>query len=296
MPTTRTGREVIEGWSRGESGSVVHADRVIHVEHVWGTAITITIAGTPGRESAARAAIEECVRYFAHVDDLFSTYRPETEVSLYRHGLERPGLQSPELTEVIRACEEIRVATGGSFDPWAVSGGFDPSGYVKGWAIGRASAMLASLGLVDHLINAGGDIQARGDETPGSGQGWPVGIVNPHRPTEIIKVTALHDEAMATSGRYERGDHVIDPVSGRPATAVDSATVVGPDSGIADALASAALVDGLSAMTWFSQLGSEWSLHLVIGEHGHSYGSAFDEGGTQSEDDDHSAPVAVTED
>ncbi|MEY4137339.1 MAG: hypothetical protein RL205_1467 [Actinomycetota bacterium] len=275
MPPTRSGREVIEDWSRGISGSVVHADRVIHVEHVWGTAITLNLAGTAGREASARAAIDECARFFAHVDDVFSTYRAETEASLYRAGLDRSGQQSIEFAEVLGACADLRTATGGSFDPWAVPGGFDPSGYVKGWAAGRASHLLRSLGFVDNLVNAGGDIQAFGDEQPGSGEGWPVGIVNPHAPSEIVKTAILRDQAMATSGRYERGDHVIDPATGEAATKVDSATVVGPDAGIADALASAAMVDGPAAMAWFDNLGDEWSLFLVIDDHGHAHGSAF---------------------
>lgn len=268
------------GWSKGVSGSLVHADRVIHVEHVWGTAITLNVAGTSGREGQTRQAIDECVRYFTRIDAIFSTYHPETEVALYRNGIDRPGLQSTEFYSVFKACTDLRNATGGSFDPWAVPGGFDPSGYVKGWAIGRASQILLAHGLVDHLINAGGDICSRGSEKPGAevsaGEGWPAGIVNPHEPTEIIAVIRLLDQSMATSGKYERGNHVIDPVTGTPAIGVDSATVVGPDPGIADALASAALVDGIAAMNWFLDFGPEWSLHLVVGEASHSHGVAFD--------------------
>ena len=39
--------EVIDGWAEGISGSLVHEDRVVHVEHIWGTAMTINLAGTP---------------------------------------------------------------------------------------------------------------------------------------------------------------------------------------------------------------------------------------------------------
>lgn len=63
---------------------------------------------------------------------------------------------------------------------------------------------------------------------------------------------------------------------GLPATAVDSATVVGPDAGFADALASAALVSGMATMDGFAGLGPDWSLHLVAGDIAHSYGSAVD--------------------
>ncbi|CAB4975486.1 unannotated protein [freshwater metagenome] len=275
MPTKR---EVVDGWSRGVSGTDVRADRLVHVEHVWGTAVTLNVPAAGSRAEAALSAIEMCTDMFAEVDGTFSTYRPQTEVSLYRSGLDRSGHQSMEFEEVLEACRELRAVTCGAFDPWSVPGGYDPSGYVKGWAAGRASAMLLAAGCADHLVNAGGDICAHGDEVEGSGLGWPVGIVNPHRPSEIIEVVTLRDSSMATSGRYERGDHLIDPTTGLPATGIDSATVVGPDPGVADALASAAYVQGPASIEWFESLGQQWSLHLVSGEVVRTFGPAFEGG------------------
>lgn len=272
----RTDRQIVAEWSAGISGSIVRADRVTHVEHVWGTAVTITAVGTRGREDDALDLIRECTEFFAHVDDTFSTYKPHTEVSLYRAGLERPGHQSVEFLEVMAACRGLRATTHGAFDPWSVSGGYDPSGYVKGWAAGRASTILTAGGFADHLVNAAGDICAVGDEVPGSADGWPVGIINPSRPSEIVEVVRLRHQSMATSGRYERGDHLLDPASGRPAVTVDSATVVGPDPGIADAAATAAMVHGRESLNWFSDLGPQWSLHLVLGHIAYTHGFAFD--------------------
>jgi thiamine biosynthesis lipoprotein len=264
------------GWANGVSGSVAHADRVVHVEHVWNTAITIKLAGTAGREQDALAAIRQCAEFFAHVDVVFSPYRPLTEVALYRSGLAGPGPHTREFDEVLDACRDLRALTRGAFDPWSVPGGYDPSGYVKGWGAGRASEILGAAGFGDHLVNASGDLCCHGDEDPGSGSGWPIGILNPHAPTEVVQVVSLRNESMATSGRYERGDHVIDPATGRPAVGVDSATVVGPDSGSADALASAAMVHGLASVEWLDALGPGWSLHVVVGETAHTFGAAFD--------------------
>ncbi len=275
MGPERSDREVVDGWAHGVSGTSVRTDRIVHVEHVWNTAITINIAGTVGRASEARVAIGDCSAFFARVDATFSTYRPLSEVALHRTGLDGPGAHSVDFVAVMDRCRDLRVATGGAFDPWAVPGGYDPSGYVKGWAAGQASERLAGAGFVDHLVNAGGDICAHGDEVPGSGHGWPVGIVNPHRPDEVIEVVNLRNQSMATSGRYERGDHVVVPMTGMPAVEVDSATVIGPDPGAADALASAAMVDGTASVQWLSALGPEWSLHLVIGSTARTYGRAF---------------------
>jgi thiamine biosynthesis lipoprotein len=265
----------MDGWSHGISGSVVHVDRVVHVEHVWNTAVSITVAGTQGRAEDALQALRWCSEFFLVVDRTFSTYRPETEASFYRNGLDWRGGASPTFASVLDACARLRDATSGSFDPWAVPGGFDPSGYVKGWAAGLASEHLCTQGLTDHLINAGGDVCASGDEAPGSGHGWPVGIANPFDPQEVIAVVHLRDAAMATSGRYLRGDHVIDPHTGEAAVRVDSATVIGPDPGSADAFASAALVDGTDSMRWFADLGDDWSLHLVVGDRAFTHGIAF---------------------
>ena len=272
----RTNHEVIDGWSHGISGSVIREDELVHVEHAWGTVITIKIVGIKDCQDHAIAAVNACTRWFVEVDQTFSTFNPTTEVALFRAGLERPGHQSDQFEEVMRACRELRTVTHGAFDPWAVPGGYDPSGYVKGYGAGKASLMLKRAGFANHLVNAGGDIYASGDEVPESGNGWPTGIVNPHARTEVIKVVNLRNEAMATSGNYERGDHVLDPTTGRPATGADSATIVGPNPGQADALASAALVGGTKSAGWVKSLGPEWSLYLVIGQTAHSYGRAFD--------------------
>lgn len=255
---------------------MVHEDRIVHVEHVWNTAVSLTLMVTHDRVTDALAAIQWSAAFFAHVDEVFSTYRPETEASFYRNGLTWRGGHSREFRQIVAECESLRTMTRGAFDPWTVPGGFDPSGYVKGWAAGRASAHFAGAGFDRHLVNAGGDVSAVGDEVAGSGRGWPVGIVNPHAPAQIIEHVDLRDAAMATSGRHERGDHIIDPRTGRPAAGVDSATVVGPIAGWADAFASAAMVTGTESMEWFAALGPEWSLHLVVGDTVHTHGTAFD--------------------
>ncbi len=53
MGSARTSLEVVDGWAHGVSGSVVREDRVVHVEHIWGTAITITYR-VPGDAKTTR--------------------------------------------------------------------------------------------------------------------------------------------------------------------------------------------------------------------------------------------------
>src|SRR5207248_3932894 len=91
-------------------------------------------------------------------------------------------------------------------------------------------------------INAGGDIRVRGRPTPAPY--WRVGIRHPFLRDKAAAVVAATDLAIATSGAYERGAHIVDPHTGRPPGGILSVTVVGPDLATADAYATAAYAMG----------------------------------------------------
>ena len=171
------------------------------------------------------------------VDATFSTYRPDSEISrLGRGGLDDP---HPLVREVLARCEALRVETGGRFDARA-GGRLDPSGYVKGWAVERAAAF----GRGRFLIDAGGDVVLRGR--------WRVGIRHPYEHDRLAAAITVADCAVATSGAYERGPHILDPRTGRPASGLDSVTVIGRDLGTVDAYATAAFAGG--DPTWIAPL------------------------------------------
>jgi FAD:protein FMN transferase len=163
------------------------------------------------------------------VDATFSTYRADSEISRLDRG-ER-FTPHPHVRSVLARCEELRRETGGLFDVRA-AGRLDPSGYVKGWAVQRAAAF----GRGRFLIDAGGDIVLRG--------AWRVGIRHPYERDRLAAAITLADCAVATSGAYERGPHIVDPRTGGPARGVDSVTVVGRELGTVDAYATAAFVAG----------------------------------------------------
>ena len=87
---------------------------------------------------------------------------------------------------------------------------------MKGWAIEEASLVLDAAGATDYAINAGGDIVTRGAARTRAGPGGS-GIRHPTRADRIAAVLEVRDGAVATSGGYERGDHIVDPQ--RPAAA-----------------------------------------------------------------------------
>jgi thiamine biosynthesis lipoprotein len=152
----------------------------------------------------------------------------------------------PEMAEVLERCAYARRATGGWFDPWAMPGGVDPTGLVKGWAAQRALADLEEAGVAAAMVNAGGDVVVCGQPEPG--RPWRVGIRDPDDSSRCLCVVST-SAAVATSGTYERGAHVLDPHTGRPARGAVAATVAGPDLALADALATGLLAAGATGMT-----------------------------------------------
>jgi FAD:protein FMN transferase len=187
------------------------------------------------------------------VDATFSTYRADSEISRLDRG--ELGDPHPLVREVLDRCEALRRETGGYFDVRA-GGQLDPSGYVKGWAVERAAALVAAAGARDFCLDAGGDVLVRGGP-------WRIGIRHPRRPDLLAGVLSLHDGAVATSGAYERGAHVIDPRTGRPPAAVLSVTVVGPDLGTADAYATAAFALGADGPAWTASLDGYEAMTIV---------------------------------
>jgi len=101
-----------------------------------------------------------------------------------------------------------------------------------------------------------------------------VGILDPGDTRAVIEVVRVRDGAVATSGLYERGAHIIDPRSGRRQVALDSATVVGPDPGLTDALATAVLLRGPESVAWFAALPA-YSIYLVRDRQASWWGPAF---------------------
>jgi thiamine biosynthesis lipoprotein len=216
------------------------------VEVVMGMPISIDLRDPFVPPDALDAAFDELRR----ADALFSTYRPDSEVFRLGAGLLDPEDCSADVQDVLAQCERLRARTAGYFDAYA-TGAVDPSGLVKGWAVERAHETLVRAGVRHGCINAAGDVRAWGGRS--RGEPWRVGIRDPLHADRLHTVLSLHDGAVATSGAYERGDHIVDPHTGRPARGALSVTVTGPDLAIADAYATALFAWGSSAPDWFTE-------------------------------------------
>jgi FAD:protein FMN transferase len=213
------------------------AARVRHAESVMGTVVSFDIPAV----AVADGSLDAAVRWLHWVDRVFSPYRADSDVAQLADALITPDACAPEVTEVIAACAAFRLQSGGYFTA-APGGRFDPSGYVKGWAVERAAVILSDAGSLRHLVNGGGDVQCAGGRS--AAEPWRVGVADPFRRGRLALVVAARDGAVATSGVAERGEHIVNPHTGGPARGLASLTVVGPRLSYADSYATAAFAMG----------------------------------------------------
>jgi thiamine biosynthesis lipoprotein len=228
----------------------------LRTEPMWGTVITVDV-----RQSVDDRTIDDVYQWFRRVDDLFSTWRSDSEISRLARGELALGHTSMEVRAVLRLCDEVMEESRGAFDirvgadPRVTRreglGLIDPSGMVKGWALQRAADHLREQSVLNFAINAGGDVLVGG--CPAVGELWRVGIQHPWDRQKLAAVVELTDAIVATSGRYERGDHIIDPITGQPATGLAAVTVISGDGARADAYATAALAMGPSGAAWLAE-------------------------------------------
>jgi len=208
---------------------------------VMGTVVSFDVRRGAVSGPAARRAMRAACTVLARLDAVFSLWKPDSPMSRLRRGDITLGEAPPEVVEVLDRCDEVRRRTHGWFDPWSMPGGLDPTGLVKGWAATRALAVLVDAGVAGAMVNAGGDVATAGEPAPGAP--WRIGITDPRDPGRLL-CAVVSPGAVATSGTYERGLHLIDPFSGLRRSAYRSATVVGSDLALADALATALCVSG----------------------------------------------------
>jgi thiamine biosynthesis lipoprotein len=234
---------------------------------IMGTVMSIAAPGDTDPELFARAA-EAAFACLRHADDVFSPFKPDSPASLIRDGVLRvtelgDHPNGARISEVLDLCLSLKIESGGAFDAWAVGDppAFDPCGAVKGWAAERASATLVAHGLTSHTLVAGGDVRVRG----GAGdRPWRVGITDPRGPGRVLAVAELADGAVATSGTAERGAHIWDPHTGRPASDLVQVTVVGPSLTWADGYATAAMALGPLAYDWLTALAERTGYESLV--------------------------------
>jgi thiamine biosynthesis lipoprotein len=197
-----------------------------------GMPITIKIAQNEERKT--KKDLEKVFDYFRYVDAQYSPFKEDSQVAKLNRGEE----VSIEMKEILRLAQNLKDQTNRYFDVHRPDGKIDPSGIVKGWAIKNAAEILKKLGYTRFYVDAGGDAEI-------VGKNWKWGIRNPFNVQEIVKVLELSDCGIATSGTYERGQHIYDPVGKKnEINDIVSMTVIGPNVFEADKFSTPAFAMG----------------------------------------------------
>jgi FAD:protein FMN transferase len=226
-----------------------------------GTTVSIDVRQPFIDEAALDGALEAAVAWFHEVDERFSPFKPASEVSRVIAGTLSLEDAHPDVRAMVTLADRVRDETGGYYDARShrtgtgggpgTGGRPDPTGVVKGWAVDEASAILRLAGARNFQVVAGGDLVAFGEPEPG--RAWRIGVRHPDREDRVAAVLRVRDLAVATSGLYERGDHIVDPHTGVVPRELRSLTVVGPALALADAYATGAFAMGERGIAWVAR-------------------------------------------
>ena len=237
-----------------------------HHEQILGTSLALRFRASS--QSVARQAEQVALAEIQRLEKLFSSYNPDSELRRWQG----TATLSPELSELLLACERWTEKTGGAFHPGVTAGlaplwqhesdgrftrlsefSFTLNAIAKGEIVDRvcAAVLACSESLFEVIVNIGGDLCVRGErsvEATVAGEAEN----SPH-----LSRVWLCNQALATSGSARRGLHLHDPRTGQPVTHIASASVIAPSARVADVLATA-----------FCVLTKEESLALAENEEG----------------------------
>jgi thiamine biosynthesis lipoprotein len=227
---------------------------------------------------AAQAAFDVVDR----LERALSRFVPNSDIGRINHLAAGQLTQvSPSTMECLVIADHVFTLTGGAFDVAIGSGwaslGLDPDnllvsvtqqgvqidlgGIGKGFAVDRMAEVLEEWGLVRALLH-GGFSSVLALEPPAGHDGWPLTLSDPGAPSRVLADLSMSHAALGASG-LRKGDHILDPRTGRPARGCRAAWTgvsrpdfpghpaeAGPESGVspaavADALATAFMVMNL---------------------------------------------------
>lgn len=234
--------------STGSITGVRHTSTSRTVEHVMGLPVSVDVRDST---AAVDVAVHTGFAWLREVDSRFSPFRSDSEASRFGRGELAAGQLSADLVEVLGLNARYEADTGGAFRARIGGRALDLCGVVKGWAVQRMADGLRAAGAANFCINAGGDVLTSGQPEPG--RRWHVGIRHPRRIDRMCATLSVGSAAIATSGGYERGEHILDGRTGLTASGLLSVTVLAPDLTTADITATAAFALGHDGVGWASE-------------------------------------------
>ncbi|MFH1782174.1 MAG: FAD:protein FMN transferase [Candidatus Omnitrophota bacterium] len=209
-------------------------------------------------------AMDNAFNEIKRLENIFNKYDKESEISKVNKLMLGEKLKiSPELFEVIEESIYYSELSEGSFDVTTTAFGYkniflnkeertvsflsegieiDLGGIAKGYVVDKVKEILISNSIDNALINIGGNIYALG--SPPGKDAWQIGVRDPHDKDNIIETFYLKDRAISTSGNYERGLHIIDPIKGWFKEEAMSVSIIASSAQAADVLSTAVFVKG----------------------------------------------------
>ena len=210
------------------------------LEHIMGMPIIVDV-----RDEGVNAHdLEPVFEWFREVDRLFSTFKPDSEISRLNRDELSIHAACADVRDVLQRCESLRVETDGSFDVRAAGSDIDPSGYVKGGpstappsscagSAPRTSRSTRAVTFCWRARAAGVELACR------------CAAPTPARPArEGRRGLGLRGRDL---GHVRAGRPLLDARTGLAPAGVLSVTVTGPELGTADAFATAAYARGEEA-------------------------------------------------
>ena len=223
---------------------------------IFGTRYQVQYRKHPKLSLDAEAIKQQVENELQHIDQIASTWKPDSEISRYNRAVSKDAFQlSDELREIMTLSEQLKVSTGGAFDIHHQGEEIDVSAIAKGYAVDRIADYLHDdLDIQDFLVEIGGEVKARGNNA--KAQPWIIAIYIPPSHAHIVgpRVT-LKNTSIATSGLYFKENHIKNTETGH-ALGHDllSCSVIHPSNATADALATALYVMGAEAgLAWANE-------------------------------------------
>ena len=221
---------------------------------------------------ATQEVFEEVFSYLRSIDERFSVFKKNSEITLFNEGKILEKDLSSEMQEILELSDKTKKETNGFFDIF-YNGKIDPSGLVKGYAIYKGAQILYKRGFKNFYVEIAGDIEISGLNK--DSKKWAIGIRNPFNKAENVKVLYLTDCGIATSGTYENGEHIYIPGEQKKANEIMSLTVVGPNVYEADRFATACFAMGKNGINFIEQL-PDFEGYMIDHEGIATFTSGFD--------------------
>ena len=217
---------------------------MIFHQEVMGSVLSFTV---PDKE-LEQSVLEGFLNILRTAERRFSVYLADSELSRYNQNEIKKSELSQDFGEVMNLCDFFCKKTDGYFSAY-FNKEYNPTGLVKGWAIEKAAQYLLEQGCGTFLINIGGDILAKSNTE----KVWKIVVQNPFDKNKVIAVLNEKNIAVATSGIYERGEHIINPKTQQVVNTLTSLTVIGPSIIEADVYATACFAMGEGGLAYLSK-------------------------------------------